>query len=130
MFNHCYIEDGKYYIFRHNDIVVNASNKKDNNSLNFYLVMARNHLSDIDNLLEFYQTKLELGHNILFVSIQIFHFLFTTFFNTLLIIYHSFFIITFYTFFSFSRSTLYRPFLLLLYFILLIIYFVYIIKTP
>jgi len=70
MFNHCYIEDGKYYIFRHNDIVVNASNKKDNNSLNFYLVMARNHLSDIDNLLEFYQTKLELGHNILFVSIH------------------------------------------------------------
>lgn len=70
MFNHCYIEDGKYYIFRHNDIVVNASNKKDNNSLNFYLVMARNHLSDIDSLLEFYQTKLEFGHNILFVSIH------------------------------------------------------------
>jgi len=70
LFNHCYFEDGKYYIFRHNDIIVKASNEKDNNSLNFYLVMARNHLSDIDDLLEFYQTKLEIGYNILFVSIH------------------------------------------------------------
>ena len=67
-FNHCYFENDVYYIFRYNNILVKASNTIDDNCLNFYLVMPRNHLHDVDDYLDLYQTKLEKGLNVLFIT--------------------------------------------------------------
>jgi hypothetical protein len=68
IFNHCYFENDVYYIFRYNNILVKASNTIDDNCLNFYLVMPRNHLHDVDVYLDLYQTKLEKGLNVLFIT--------------------------------------------------------------